>query len=82
MEYTITLADGRKLTNLRLNGNNYVSEIEVDENIFKGNLDIMTVSDGETEITYRNVVLVQQTKYPEGYYLYFRELSAEELEVT
>lgn len=27
--YTITLADGRKLENLELNGNNYIAELRV-----------------------------------------------------
>lgn len=82
MQYTIRLADGQELTNLGLNGNNYISKTEVDESIFKDNLATMTVSDGEAETTYHNVVLVQQVKYPDGYYLCFRELTKDELEVT
>ena len=44
-----------------------------------GNLATMLVSDGETETEYRNVVLVQQVEYADGWYLNFRELSKQEL---
>lgn len=47
--YTITLNDGTRLENLTLNGNNYISETLLDDSIFQGNLDTVTVSDGETE---------------------------------
>ena len=50
--YTITLANGTKLTGLDMNGTNYVSKEKVDETIFKDNLSTMKVSDGETETTY------------------------------
>lgn len=53
MQYTITLADGRKLTGLSKNGDNFVSSEKVDETIFKDNLSTMKVSDGETEETFR-----------------------------
>ena len=36
--WKITLADGTKLENLSLNGNNFVSENEITEDIFEGNL--------------------------------------------
>ena len=42
----------------------------------------MTVSDGETEITYKNVELIQQMDFPDGFYLCFRELTEAELAVT
>lgn len=80
MQYTITLADGRKLTSLGMNGNNFVSPEKVDESIFKDNLSIMTVSDGETETVYHNAELIQQQKWADGsWYLAFREKTAQEL---
>lgn len=39
--YTITLANGAKLTGLDMNGTNYVSKEKVDETIFKDNLSTM-----------------------------------------
>ena len=82
MQYTITLADGKKLTGLTKNGDNYVSKKKVDESIFTDNLTTMTVSDGETETTYHNVELIQQMEFPDGWYLCFRELTEAELVVT
>jgi hypothetical protein len=82
MQYTITLADGKKLTGLTKNGDNYVSKTKVDESIFTDNLTTMTVSDGETETAYQNVELIQQMEFPDGWYLCFRELTEAELAVT
>ena len=76
MGYTITLADGQQLTELELNGNNFISKTKVDESIFKDNLETMTVSDGENETVYHDVEFIQQMHWPDGtYYLAFRELS-------
>ena len=82
MQYTITLADGKKLTGLTKNGDNYVSKKKVDESIFTDNLTTMTVSDGETETAYQNVELIQQMEFSDGWYLCFRELTESELAVT
>lgn len=82
MQYTIKLANGKELTGLTKNGDNYVSKKKVDESIFTDNLTTMTVSDGETETTYHNVELIQQMEFPDGWYLCFRELTEAELAVT
>lgn len=77
--YTITLANGTKLTGLDMNGTNYVSKEKVDETIFKDNLSTMKVSDGETETTYTDMVFVQQMEWADGtFYLAFREKTNEE----
>ena len=79
MQYTITLADGRKLTGLGKNGDNFVSSEKVDETIFKDNLSVMTVSDGKTETVYHNAELIQQQEWFDGsWYLAFRELTESE----
>lgn len=36
--WKITLSDGTQLKDLRLNGNNFVSQKEITEDIFKGKL--------------------------------------------
>lgn len=77
--YTITLADGKKLTGLEMNGSNYVSKEKVDETIFENNLSTMKVSDGETETAYTDVVFIQQMEWADGtFYLAFREKTKEE----
>ena len=80
MQYTITLADGRKLTGLDKNGDNFVSTEKVDESIFENNLSTMTVSDGETEETFTDMAFIQQMKWMDGtYYLEFRQKTPAEL---
>ena len=77
--YTITLADGKKLTGLDMNGTNYVSKEKVDETIFKDNLSTMKVSDGKTETTYTDMVFIHQMEWDDGtFYLAFREKTKEE----
>ena len=77
--YTITLADGKKLTGLEMNGTNYVSKEKGDESIFKDNLSTMKFSDGETETTYTDMVFIQQMEWVDGtFYLAFREKTKEE----
>lgn len=74
MIYTITLADGRKIENLTMNGSNFVSKTQVDESVFEENLSTVIVSDGENEETYTDVVFIQQMKWVDGtYYLAFRK---------
>ena len=83
MQYTITLADGRKLTGLTKNGDNFVSKTKVDESIFVNNLSTMRVSDGETEVTMTDVQFIQQMEWVEGnWYLAFCEISPEEKAMT
>lgn len=77
--YTITLANGKKLPGLDKNGDNFVSRTRIDESLFAGTLSVMTVSDGETEVTCHNVELIQQVEYADGWYLAFRELTPQEL---
>ncbi len=72
--YEITLADGRKIENLKLNGNNYVSKEKVDESLLKNNLSTISISDGKTTTTMNNVELVQQVEYEDGWYLVFAEM--------
>lgn len=56
--YTITLNDGTKLTNLELNGNNYIAEGVIKDSVFNGNLAKVTITDGKTTETYEDMVLI------------------------
>jgi hypothetical protein len=56
--YTITLSDGTKLKNLELNGNNYISDVVLDNAVFEGKLGTVKISDGETEETFTDMVLM------------------------
>lgn len=56
--YTITLADGTKLENLELNGNNYISETVIEGSVFEDNLDTVKISDGSTTETFTDMRLM------------------------
>lgn len=56
--YTITLANGTKLKNLELNGNNYIAEGVIDDSVFQDNLASVTITDGKTTETYTDMVLI------------------------
>ena len=83
--WKITLADGTKLENLSLNGNNFVSENEITEDIFNGNL-LKVKIEGKTEEgqniieEHNHMELIQIAKYNDGYYFALRDLTEEELE--
>ncbi len=60
--YTITLADGTTISNLTLNGNNFISKKPIDATIFDGNLSTVKIATGETEETYVDMELIHLTK--------------------
>ena len=64
--YTITLADGTKLENLELNGNNYIAPAIIDDSVFAGNLGTVTIFDGTSTETHADMALVQNTSYGDG----------------
>lgn len=82
--WKITLADGTQLKDLRLNGNNFISETEITEDIFEGNLS-KVVMEGpengqEVKKEYEHMQLIQIVHYEDGYYFALRELSQDELQ--
>ena len=56
--YQITLHDGTVLDELELNGNNFISEKVIDDSVFSGNLDTVTISNGEATETYTDMKLL------------------------
>lgn len=56
--YTITLNDGTKLENLELNGNNFIAPGIIEDSVFEGNLDTVTITDGKTTDTYTDMRLM------------------------
>ncbi len=86
--YTIVLSDETKLTNISLNGNNFVSKTEITEDIFEGRLSKITVIDNESSKQYvmHNVRLLQIQTYPDipdlpGWYFVLQEIPQSELEM-
>ena len=56
--YKITLADGTVLKNLELNGNNYIAECVIYDDVFKDNLATVTITDGKTTETFTDMKLM------------------------
>ena len=83
--FTITLADGTQITDLALNGNNFISSNEITESTFAGKLAKVTITgDSEQDEAgligeHSNMALVQVKKYGNEYWFVLRELSAQEL---
>ena len=77
--YTITLADGTVLDDLKLNGNNFISNTEINADLFDENCYSVIISDGENSETH-NMELVQITEQEPGkYWFVLREISDFEL---
>lgn len=77
--YTVTLADGTIINNLKLNGNNFVSEETIDPIIFDGNCSPVTINDGTRDVIHDNMELVQVTEENGEYWFILRDLSETEL---
>jgi len=82
--WKITLSDGTQLENLKLNGNNFISETKITEDDFKGKLSKVTFEGKIEEENFKkecnNMELVQITHYEDGYYFVLREISQEKLD--
>ena len=82
--YTIILADQTELKNLHLNGNNFVSDVEVFEDQFQNNLSPVTIREDATGMfeEHPHMELVQIAHYEklDGWYLILRDISQKELD--
>lgn len=78
--YKITLANGTVIENLRLNGNNYISDKEITADMFLGNLSTVTINDGKKDVVYENMDLVQIMKYDDEYWFILRTMTKRELQ--
>lgn len=78
--YKIELSDGTVLENLKLNGNNFISETPVSEETFAGKLSAVVFSDneGHTE-SHSNMELVQVIFSENAYWFILRDMTADEI---
>lgn len=81
--YAITLSDGTVIDNLRLNGNNFISDSELTEADFAGKLDGVTIesSDGVKE-EHTNMELIQVKQYGSEWWFVLRDIPEEELKAA
>lgn len=80
--YTITLEDGTQIENLRMNGNNFISQDQIDPEIFDGNLGEVTINDGEKDEVHKNMALVQVTQMGNEYWFVLRDVPQSEIEAA
>lgn len=78
--YSITLADGTVIGDLKLNGNNFISKTKVSHDTFADNCSPVTISDGEVEEVHDNMELVQITEMGDDYWFVLRDISKAEME--
>ena len=78
--YKITLGNGTEISNLKLNGNNFISTEKIEESVFADNCSPVTISDGTTETAHPNMELVQIVEQVPGeYWFVLRDISEEEV---
>jgi Pyruvate/2-oxoacid:ferredoxin oxidoreductase gamma subunit len=57
--HNIKLADGTELKDLELNGNNYISDTIIEDEVFKDNLDTVIISDEESSEEHHDMKLIK-----------------------
>jgi len=81
--YKIILGNGTEISNLKLNGNNFISTEKIEESVFADNCSPVTISDGKTETVHPNMELVQIVEQVPGeYWFVLRDISEEEFTRT
>lgn len=78
--YTIMLEDGTTINDLYLNGNNFISQTKLTQEVFEGRLGTVTISDGEYEETHHNMELVQITETDGEYWFVLIDIPKSQLE--
>lgn len=83
--WKITLSDGTQFKNLKLNGNNFISEEEITQEDFKGkltNIIIEGINDKKENIIeeHNHMELVQIKHYTDGYHFILRDKTESELD--
>lgn len=78
-KYKITLADGTVIDHLELNGDNFISKVSVEPEIFYGNCSRIIISDGLHDEVHTNMELVQITPMGGEYWFVLRELTTTEV---
>lgn len=78
--YSVKLSDGTLFENLKLNGNNFISSVEIDPTVFESNCSPVTISDGVTQDIHENMELIHVTQMGEEYWFALRDISKEELD--
>lgn len=80
-KFKIALSNGREIDDLTLNGNNFISEVEITEDIFKGGLDGVTITSSEGAEEYHEHMSLVQIEHIDGVFRFvLRDLTQYELD--
>lgn len=78
--FSVELSNGVKIENLELNGNNFISNTEIAEEIFNGGLSEVHISgDKGTSYIFNHAKLIQIIELDGKWWFILGEMSAEEL---
>ena len=78
--YSIKLDNGTELQNLELNGNNFISDTIIEDEVFRDNLETVVISDENGSIEYHNMKLIQNKIHGTQSWFILAEKTEEELE--
>ena len=77
---TIVLADGTTLSNLTVNGDNFISNVELTEDIFENNMSPVTIDTDDEHMIHDHMDLVQIVHWKENeWWFVLRDLTQQEL---
>lgn len=77
--YKITLSDGTVIENLTLNGDNFVSKVDIDSAVFEGNCSPVIIESDDCVDIHNNMELIQVTHVGTEVWIALRDLSEEEM---
>ena len=78
--YTVTINATTSFRNLRLNGDNFISNAEIKDSDFPESPFTVVISDGERKTTIENTELVQVKQYGAEWWFVVREIPSSEME--
>lgn len=79
-QYRIILADGTEIVGLRMNGNNFISDVTIDESVFDGVLSPVTIYEGLVPVVHEHMELVQITPVGHEHWFVLRDVPQSELD--
>lgn len=79
---TIVLADNTTLSNLTVNGDNFISSSRITEDVFINNLSPVTIDTDTEHAVHPHMELVQLTRVGNEWWFVLRDITEFELEQT
>lgn len=77
--YTIILNNGMRIEDLKINGDNYISKIEVDPSILEGTLRNVVINDGERDEIHNYMELIHLTKTDDEWWFALRDIKPNDI---